>query len=179
MAGIALVKKGESSAASVIEQAKVIMNWQSAADFDLAAHITMKNGKEDFAYFGKQKGALGIVELSGDEGVGDTVGEDGNSEDLTIPNLEGVERIDFLCWDYGAVGKGAAARFQDGSLNLTLQDQTGNEIKMVAETGDTGNACCIGSIVATAGGHVVKNVSKATTFKGFPSNTDDFSVLYG
>jgi hypothetical protein len=177
--GIQLIKKGEQSTITTIEQAKVEMSWMSAADFDLAAHITMKNGTEDFAYFGAQKGKLGIVEISEDEGVGDSVGEDGNSEDLIIPNLENVARIDFLCWDYGAVNKGKAARFQDGRLGLVLTDQNGNETQLTAETGDAGNACCIGSIVAEGSGHVVKNISKSTTLKSFPSNTDDFSVLYG
>ena len=94
-----LQKKGQEAQLGSIKQFLVTLKWTTAADFDLAALYEGKDGKIGMVYFG----ALGdlntypFMQLSGDEGVGDSGGE--NSEEMRVANIDDISNIWIICWD--------------------------------------------------------------------------------
>jgi tellurite resistance protein TerA len=103
-----LKQKGSEANVGGFKQLMVAMRWSTAADFDLAAAYETKDGKQGLIYFG-EKGDLNafpFMELSGDEGVGDTGGK--NEEIMRITKLEDMKSVWIMCWDYGKVKDGSA-----------------------------------------------------------------------
>lgn len=162
-----LAQKGNEANVGGFKQLMVSMKWSTAADFDLAAAYETKEGKQGLAYFGDM-GNLNdfpYLQLSGDEGVGDTGGD--NEETMRIAKLDDMKYVWLLCWDYGKVQEGAPARFRDSDVNLSVIDDKGNSHDVTFDTGDTGNVALIATIDNSSPvGAKLINSSKAGTLKG-------------
>lgn len=162
-----LAQKGNEANVGGFKQLMVSMKWSTAADFDLAAAYETKEGKQGLAYFGDM-GNLNdfpYLQLSGDEGVGDTGGD--NEETMRITKLDDMKYVWLLCWDYGKVQEGAPARFRDSDVNLSVIDDKGNSHDVTFDTGDTGNVALIATIDNSSPvGAKLINSSKAGTLKG-------------
>ncbi|MBF0227254.1 MAG: hypothetical protein HQK76_17550 [Desulfobacterales bacterium] len=162
-----LKKKGQEANVGGFKQLMVSMKWTTAADFDLAAVYEDKKGKEGIIYFG-DLGDLNnfpYMQLSGDEGVGDKGGE--NEETLRITKLDDMKYVWIMCWDYGKVQDGSAARFKDSDVNLSVVDDKGSTHNVKLDTGDFGNVAIIATIDnSTPIGSKLVNLSKAGTLKG-------------
>ena len=162
-----LKQKGSEANVSGFNQLLVTMKWTTAADFDLAAAYESKDGKQGLVYFGEQ-GTLNsypFMQLSGDEGVGDTGGD--NEETMRITKLDDMKYIWILCWDYGKVQDGGAARFKDSDVTLTIMDDKGTSHDVTLDTGNTGNVALIATIdnSSPVGAKLINN-SKAGTLEG-------------
>ena len=95
-----LKKKGEEAQLGGIKQFMVTLKWTTAADFDLAALYEGKDGKIGLVYFG-QLGDLNsypFMQLSGDEGVGDSGGD--NSEEMRVAKIDDLNNIWIICWEW-------------------------------------------------------------------------------
>jgi uncharacterized protein involved in tellurium resistance len=162
-----LKQKGSEANVAGFKQLMVSMKWTTAADFDLAAAYEDKNGKQGLVYFGElgDLNAFPYMQLSGDEGVGDTGGD--NEETMRITKLDDMKYVWLLCWDYGKIQDGAPARFKDSDVNLTVLDDKGTSHNVSLDTGDMGNVALLAVIDNSSPvGAKLVNASKAGTLKG-------------
>lgn len=162
-----LKQKGSEANVAGFKQLMVSMKWTTAADFDLAAAYEDKNGKQGLIYFGElgDLNAFPFMQLSGDEGVGDTGGD--NEETMRITKLDDMKYVWLLCWDYGKIQDGAPARFKDSDVNLTVLDDKGTSHNVSLDTGDMGNVALLAVIDNSSPvGAKLVNASKAGTLKG-------------
>ena len=162
-----LKQKGSEANVGGFKQLMVSMKWTTAADFDLAAAYEDKSGKQGLVYFGElgDLNAFPFMQLSGDEGVGDTGGD--NEETMRITKLDDMKYVWLLCWDYGKVQDGAPARFKDSDVALSVMDDQGNNHNVTLDTGDMGNVALIATIDNSSPvGAKLINSSKAGTLKG-------------
>ncbi|MFP4349931.1 MAG: hypothetical protein ACOCWY_06465 [Thermodesulfobacteriota bacterium] len=162
-----LKQKGSEANVAGFNQLMVSMKWTTAADFDLAAAYEDKNGKQGLIYFGElgDLNAFPFMQLSGDEGVGDTGGD--NEETMRITKLDDMKYVWLLCWDYGKIQDGAPARFKDSDVNLTVLDDKGTSHNVTLDTGDMGNVALLAVIDNSSPvGAKLINASKAGTLKG-------------
>ncbi len=162
-----LKQKGQEANVGGFKQLMVSMRWTTAADFDLAAAYEDKNGKQGLVYFGELGDLNNFphMQLSGDEGVGDSGGD--NEETMRITKLDDMKYVWILCWDYGKVQDGAPSRFNDSDVTLSVIDDKGNSHNVTLDTGDMGNVALLATIDNSGGvGPKIINSSKAGTLKG-------------
>lgn len=162
-----LKQKGTSATVGGFKQLMVTMKWTTAADFDLGAVYETKADKKGIVYFGDM-GDLNnfpYMQLSGDEGVGDTGGD--NEEVMRITKLDDMKYVWIMCWDYGKVQDGSPARFKDSDISLSVMDDKGTTHNVTLDTGDMGNVALLATIDNSAPiGAKLINTSKAGTLKG-------------
>ena len=173
-----LVQKGSEANVGGLKQLMVTLKWTTAADFDLAAAYETKEGKQGLLYFG-DKGDLNafpFMELSGDEGIGDTGGD--NEETMRITKLDDMKYVWIVCWDYGQVQNGAPARFKDSDVTINIMDDQGTSHDVVLDTGEVGNIAVIATIDNSSPiGAKLINTSKAGTLKGLKTIEDVMGVI--
>jgi len=173
-----LKKKGEEAQLGGIKQCMMVLKWTTATDFDLAAAYRAKNGHEGLVYFG-DKGNLNafpFMEAGEDKGVGDTGGD--NQEELRITKFDEMDFIWLLCWDYGAIEKGAQARFKESDVIVSLLDDKGTNHAVSLDTGDLGNICLVATIDNTSPmGAKLINDSKAGVLKGLNDFSEIMSII--
>lgn len=175
-----LKQKGSEANVGGFKQLMVTMKWTTAADFDLAAAYEGKDGKQGLVYFGEQGdlNAFPFMQLSGDEGVGDTGGD--NEETMRITKLDDMKYVWLLCWDYGKVQDGAPARFADSDVNMTVMDDKGASHNVNLDTGDMGNVALIATIDNSSPvGAKLINSSKAGTLKGLKTLQQLMDIIGG
>ena len=173
-----LKQKGSEANVGGFKQLMVSMKWTTAADFDLAAAYEDKEGKQGLVYFGElgDLNAFPFMQLSGDEGVGDTGGE--NEETMRITKLDGMKYVWLLCWDYGKVKDGKPARFKDSDVSLSVVDDKGNAHNVDLDTGDMGNVAVLATIDNSGPiGIKLINTSKAGTLKGLQKIQDLMDII--
>ena len=175
-----LVQKGAEANVGGFKQLMVSMKWTTAADFDLAAAYEGKDGKQGLVYFG-EKGDLNafpFMQLSGDEGVGDSGGD--NEETMRITKLDDMKYVWLLCWDYGQVKDGTPARFKDSDVSLSVMDDKGTAHNVTLDTGTLGNVAVLATIDNSSPiGAKVINTSKAGTLKGMKNLQDLIDIING
>ncbi len=175
-----LKQKGSEANVGGFKQLMVTMKWTTAADFDLAAAYEDKTGKKGLVYFG-ELGDLNqapYMQLSGDEGVGDSGGD--NEETMRITKLDDMKYVWILCWDYGKVQDGKPARFKDSDVSLTLMDDKGTSHSVNLDTGDMGNVALLATIDNSSPvGAKLVNSSKAGTLKGLTNLQQLIDIIEG
>jgi len=173
-------QKGETANVGGFKQLMITMKWTTAADFDLAAAYENKEGKPGLVYFGElgDLNAFPFMQLSGDEGVGDKGGE--NEEIMRIAKLDDMKYVWIMCWDYGKVKDGSAARFKDSDVKLSVVDDKGTTHNITLDTGDMGNIALIATIDNSSPiGAKLVNSSKAGTLKGLKKLDDLMGIIKG
>ncbi len=172
-----LAQKGEEAQVGGLKQFMVSLKWSTATDFDLAAAFEGKDGRKGMVYFGElgNLNEFPFMQLSGDEGVGDTGGD--NEETMRVMNLDEMKFVWILCWDYGAVQDGKPARFAGSDVSVSLTDDSGTNHNVKLDSGDTGNVSVVASIDnSNLMGAKLVNESKAGTLKGL-SNLDQLMSI--
>ncbi|QTA84876.1 hypothetical protein [Desulfonema magnum] len=162
-----LKQKGAEANVGGFKQLMVTMKWTTAADFDLGAVYEDKSDKKGIVYFGEMGNLNNFpyMQLSGDEGVGDTGGD--NEEVMRVTKLDDMKYVWILCWDYGKVQDGSPARFKESDVSLSVMDDKGRTHNVILDTGDMGNVALIATIDNTSPiGAKLINSSKAGTLKG-------------
>lgn len=175
-----LKQKGEEANVGGFNQLMATMKWTTAADFDIAAVYESKDGKQGIIYFGEQGdlNAFPFMQLSGDEGVGDKGGD--NEETLRITKLDDMKYVWIMCWDYGKIKEGGAARFKDSDVSLTVMDDKGTSHDVTLDTGDIGNVAILATIDNSSPiGAKLVNSSKAGTLKGLNKLDDLMEIING
>jgi len=171
-------QKGGAAQLGGLKQAMVTLAWTTAADFDLAALYETKSGTKGMVYFGDMGdlNAMPFMKLSGDEGVGDTGGD--NKEEMRITQIDDMKNIHIVAWDYGAIQSGDKARFADSDVKVSLMDDQGVQHDVTIDTGDMGNVCVIATIDNTSPmGAQLVNTSKIGTLKGLSDSKQLFDIL--
>jgi uncharacterized protein involved in tellurium resistance len=172
-----LAQKGQEAQIGGLKQFMVSLKWTTATDFDLAAAYEGKDGGKNMVYFGDlgNLNEFPFMQLSGDEGVGDTAGD--NEETMRVMQLDEMKYVWILCWDYGAVQEGKPARFSGSDVSVSLMDDSGTNHSVSLDTGDTGNFCVVATIDNSSPmGAKLVNESKAGTLKGL-SNLDQLMAI--
>jgi len=175
-----LKKKGSEANVGGFNQLMVSMKWTTEADFDLAAAYESKEGKLGLVYFGELGGlnVFPFMQLSGDEGVGDTGGD--NEETMRITQLDDMKYVWILCWDYGKVQDGAPARFKGSDVSLSVMDDKGKTHDVNLDTGDMGNVALLATIDnASPVGAKLINSSRAGTLKGLTNLQQLIDIING
>jgi len=173
-----LVQKGSEANVGGFKQLMVAMKWTTAADFDLAAAYENKEGKQGMVYFGGlgDLNTFPFMQLSGDDGVGDSGGD--NEETMRITKLDDMKYVWILCWDYGQVQKGAPARFKDSDVSLNVMDDKGASHNVLLDTGALGNVALLATIDNSSPiGAKLINSSKAGTLKGLKTLEDVMEII--
>lgn len=175
-----LKKKGSEANVGDFKQLMVSMKWTTAADFDLAAAYESKDGKLGVCYFGDtgNLNSFPFMQLSGDEGIGDTGGD--NEETMRITKLDDMKYVWILCWDYGKVETGSPARFKDSDVTLSVMDDTGTSHNVELDTGDMGNVALLATIDNSSPvGTKLVNSSKSGTLKGLSNLQQLLDIING
>jgi tellurite resistance protein TerA len=176
-----LATKGASANLGGIKQFMVSLKWTTQTDFDLAVFYRAKDSSTGLVYFGGHSNTNGrgntpkpqlgnlndfpFMELSGDEGVGDS-GDD-NSEEMRVMSLDEMGEVYIVCWDYGAVTSGSPARFAGSDVTVSLMDDTGTNHNITLDAGAIGNTAIVAKIDNTSPmGAQFINTSNAGTLKG-------------
>ncbi len=173
-----LAQKGASANVGTFKQLLITMKWTTAADFDLCAVYETKDGRKGLVYFGDMGDLNGFpyMQLSGDEGVGDAGGD--NEEQMRIASLDEMKYVWVICWDYGQVGKGAPARFNDSDVSLNVMDDRGTYHDVKLDTGIMGNVALLATIDnASPIGAQLINTSKAGTLKGLTNLNQLIAII--
>jgi len=173
-----LKQKGAAANVGSFKQLLVTMKWTTAADFDLSAVYETKDGRKGLVYFGDMGDLNGFpfMQLSGDEGVGDKGGD--NEEQMRIASLDQMKYVWIICWDYGKVQAGQAARFRDSDVRLTVMDDRGNAHQVKLDTGEMGNVALIATIDCSSPiGASLVNTSKAGTLKGLTNLNQLIAII--
>jgi tellurite resistance protein TerA len=173
-----LKQKGQDTLIS-LKDLTVNMNWNTAADFDLAVIYKTKENEKGIVYFGD----LGHLEefphiqLDKDAGVGDATGS--KQETLKIKHLNDMKYVWLFCWDYGMVKIGKTARFTGSDVSLSLIDREGNQnIVELDDAVEDGNVCCIATIDNTSPtGAMLINVSRSATLNKLETLNQLFDVV--
>ncbi|PID73247.1 MAG: hypothetical protein CSB33_04835 [Desulfobacterales bacterium] len=175
-----LKQKGAEANVGGFKQLMVTMKWTTATDFDLAALYEDKSGKQGLVYFGEMGdlNAFPFMQLSGDEGVGDTGGD--NEETMRITKLDDMNYVWLMCWDYGKVQDGQPARFKESDIRIMLMDDKGESHNVTLDTGDMGNVALIATIDNSSPiGAKLINSSKAGTLKGLKNLQQIVEIING
>ena len=170
--------KGASAELGGMKQCMVSLKWTTAADFDLAALYVKKDGTKGMVYFNElgDLNSFPYMKLSGDEGVGDTGGD--NEETMRITQFEEMSHIHIVAWDYGAVTAGTAARFADSDVSVSVMDDNGDDHAVTLDTGDMGNVTVIATIDNSSPmGAKLVNQSTVGTLKGLSDSQQLFDLL--
>jgi len=173
-----LVQKGATANIAAIKQLLITLTWSIAADFDLAAVYEAKDGRKGMVYFGDKgdMNAFPFINLDEDAGVGDAAGD--NAETMRVVNMDDMDKIHIICWDYGQVQKGAPARFDGSDVKLAIMDDTGTDHAVVLETGTTGNVAVVATLDNSSPmGAKLVNVSKAGTLKELKKVDQLFDII--
>ena len=151
---------------SNFSQLMVNLSWTTPVDFDLFAVYETKQGRLGIVYYGDM-GDLNrfpSMQLSGDEGVGDTGGD--NQESLIISSLTDMNYVWVCAWDYNAVTQSRKGRFDNCDLHMTVIDDKG-EYKLPLVDQRQGNTALVLTIDNTS--PVLSkliNSSEVTTLSG-------------
>lgn len=176
-----LATKGQEASIGGMKQFMVSLKWTTATDFDLAVYYQAKDASTGLIYFGGHTNTAGrgnttdpklgdlnafpFIELSGDEGVGDSAGD--NEETMRVMSLDEMDAVWVVCWDYGAVGNGSPARFAGSDVKVSLMDDTGTSHEVTLDAGAIGNTAVVAKIDNSSPmGAKFSNASEATTLKG-------------
>ena len=174
-----LEQKGQAAAMEGARQFLITLRWTTAADFDLAAMYETSSGRIGMVYFG-MRGDLNsfpYMQLSGDEGVGDTGGD--NEEQMRITRLDEMKRIWLLCWDFGMVSAGAPARFHESDVRISVTDDLGRSYDVALDEGSAGNIAVV-ALIDNAGPQVqFVNTSKTGVLRGFSRFDQILEVIRG
>lgn len=145
-----LKAKNESAViANQFKQLMVSMRWKAAVDFDLFAVYQTRAGKLGIVYYA-DLGNLNdfpFIQLSGDEGVDDTGGD--NEESLVISSLSEMQYIWICAWDYNKVMQSQQGRFQQGNLHIMVADDKGQQYHVPLVDHGSGNMALILTIDCT------------------------------
>ncbi len=170
--------KADLTTAECIQGLMIAMQWSTAADFDLAAVYEAKDGKEGLVYFGElgDLNKFPFMQLSGDEGIGDKGGA--KEETMQIAKLDDMKFVWILCWDYGKIQDGSAARFRESDVVLSVIDDKGAAYSVKLDTGDMGNVAVIATIDNSSPiGAKLENTSKTGTLKGLKTLDDLMGII--
>jgi len=150
MATLKLKTKGQEAYVSV-KQLVTTLKWTAPVDLDLMAFYKTKDGKVGgiFSdnYAGGSMGSLNsfpFIQLSGDEGVGATGGE--NEEVLRITKLDDMAELYICTINFTDASQGQVSRFNKYDAQVVVVDDKGESVTVPLDSSLTGTVAVIAKI---------------------------------
>ncbi|MFX0132598.1 MAG: stress response protein [Candidatus Hodarchaeota archaeon] len=144
---ITLEKKGEEAYVSV-KQLMVSLKWTADVDLDLMAFYRTKDGQVGGVfsdnYPGGTLGSLNtfpFIELSGDEGVGATGGD--NEEVLRITKLDHLAELFIVTLNYTDAVEKRQSTFSDYDGSVNVMNDKGETVEVLLNSTDRGQVAVI------------------------------------
>jgi tellurite resistance protein TerA len=183
-AKIVLNKKGEEAFISV-KQLMVKLQWTANVDLDLMAFYESKDGRTGGVvsdnYPGGDLGSLNefpYIQLSGDEGVGATGGD--NEEVLRITRLDDLAQVYICTLDYTDAIEKKDSSFSKYDGGVVVIDEKGESIAIPLNSDDKGHVAIIARIDNTgAMGAKLINENKIITLDTFAETIPGSHVILG
>lgn len=167
-----LKQKGASAQIGAFKQLKVSLIWTSAVDLDLMAFYKTADGKVGGVYSdGYAGGDLGdlnnfpFIQLSGDEGVGATGGD--NQEDMRITKLDGMAEIYICALNFTDASGGGNKRFSDYDARVEVVTDRGESHKITLDSSKNGSVAIIAKFQSSFMGAQLVNDSMVMTLDEF------------
>lgn len=139
--------------------ATIALSWKSKDDFDIAVAYADKQGKTGLVYF-VEKGSLTsypFMQLDKDS-RGSIIFK--QRETILINNLNEMQKVYILCWDYEAIREEKPANFnKKNSVEVAVEDENGFSSVAVLMSDGTFNTTCIAKI-ENKDGFVFTNISR-------------------
>ncbi len=149
-----LTEKNEEAYVSV-KQLMVTLKWTTAVDLDIMAFYKTKDGKEGGVfsdnYPGGSLGSLNnfpFIELSGDEGVGGTGGD--NEEVIRITKLDDMAELYIVTINYDDAVENKTSSFNDYDGAVTVMNDQGEAVEIPLNARDEGHVAVICKIDNTS-----------------------------
>lgn len=153
-AKVVLNKKGEEAYVSV-KQLMVTLKWTASVDLDLMAFYQTKDGREGGVFSdnfpGGELGSLNefpYIQLSGDEGVGATGGD--NEEVLRITKLDDLATLYICTLNYTDASQKKDSSFSEYDGGIMVIDDKGESIAVPLNSTEHGQVAVIAKIDNTS-----------------------------
>ncbi|MED5374141.1 MAG: stress response protein [Myxococcota bacterium] len=167
-----LKQKGASAQLGAFKQLKVSLVWTSAVDLDLMAFYKTKDGRTGGVYSDNYAGgslgdlnAFPFMQLSGDEGVGATGGD--NREELRITKLDDIEEL-YICALNFTDAQGQANKvFNDYDARVEVVTDKGESHVINLDSSKTGSVAILAKFTASFMGAQLVNDSMVMDLEGF------------
>ena len=147
---VTLKTKGEEAYVS-IKQLVAALRWTAAVDLDLMAFYKAKDGRTGGVfsenYAGGTMGNLNsfpFIQLSGDEGVGATGGD--NEETLRITQLDDLDELYICTINFTDASQKRESRFRDYDAQVVVQDDKGESVAVPLDSTEPGTVAVIAKI---------------------------------
>ena len=177
-----LKKKGSAAAIGSFNQLRVSLIWTSAVDLDLMAFYRTKDGQTGgiFSdnYAGGSLGSLNsfpFMELSGDEGVGATGGD--NSEILTIVNLDAIEELHICAVNFTDASAGTSKVFADYDARVEVETDRNERHAIALDSRNPGPIAVLCRFKSSFMGAELLNDSSVMSFEDFRSGVPGAEAL--
>lgn len=154
---IVLEAKGDTKSLPSIKQLIVTLGWKSNVDLDLMAFYEPKSGEANGVSF-KNLGDLNafpFIKLSGDAGVGESGGDEGDAkeEELKIVDLNEIGKLHLVAVNYTDATKNqidSAASFANYDGHIEIKDEQGNVFDVPLTATEVGTVAHIATIDNTS-----------------------------
>ncbi len=170
-----LKQKGADAAIGAFKQLRVSLIWTSAVDLDLMAFYKTKDGKTGGVYSDNYAGgSLGdlnqfpFIQLSGDEGVGATGGD--NREELRITKLDDFEELYICALNFTDASSGSSKVFADYDARVEVATDKGETHTVSLDSKDPGPVAVLCKFASSFMGASLVNNSEVMSFDAFKSS---------
>lgn len=177
-----LKQKGSSAQIGAFKQLKVALIWTSAVDLDLMAFYKTKTGQTGGVYSDNYAGgSLGdlntfpFIQLSGDEGVGATGGD--NREEMRICNLDQVEELCICALNFTDASQGSNKVFADYDARVEVETDRGDIHVVSLDSRTPGTVAVLCKFKSDFMGTELVNDSSVMSFNQFQSTIPGASAL--
>jgi uncharacterized protein involved in tellurium resistance len=169
-----LKQKGEKADIGAFKQIKVSLLWGAAVDLDLMAFYKTRDGQTGGVYSDNYAGgSLGdlnqfpFIELSGDEGVGATAGD--NREELRIVKLDDFEELYICALNFTDASSGSDKVFADYDARIEVVTDRGESHTVALDSRQPGSVAVICKFTGGVISRVLVNDSEVMRFEDFRS----------
>ena len=179
LGGSCLERRGQSAVLGNPKSCKVVLDWSSENDFDLAAWWVNTDGDHGLIYFGNSDASEDLgeelltgfpyMQLSGDD----------KQKTLAISKLDDeLLALWILCWSYSNVESGESALPDKGDVSVEILDDQGRKHSVALDSARPGNFWVVAHIDnSDPSGVRWSNWSTAATLKGLQNSKEVWDVI--
>ncbi len=167
-----LKQKGASANLGAFKQLKVSLIWTSAVDLDLMAFYKTKDGRTGGVYSDNYAGgslgdlnAFPFLQLSGDEGVGATGGD--NQEDMLVAKLDDFEELYICALNFTDASEGKSRTFAEFDARVEVATDRGEKHTINLDSRQQGSVAILAKFSAGFLGAQLLNDSQVMSFDQF------------
>lgn len=171
---VELKEKGSDAQLGEFDQLKVDLVWSSAVDLDLMAFYKTSDGRTGGVYSSNYSGgnmgelnSFPYMQLSGDEGVGATGGD--NRETMRITQLDDIEELYVCAVNFTDAKSGNTSVFANFDARVEVNTDRGDSMEIPLDSTDHGSVAILAEFTKGFMGAELSNKSEVLGFKQFKS----------